>query len=44
MHSLFVPAESVHDGDWEAARGDLSVPLHVKLVVDVLDGVELVLP
>ena len=42
--SLLVPAEPVHDGDWQPTRGDLLVALHVELVVDVLDGVELVLP
>ena len=42
--SLIVPAEPVHDGDRQPARGDLLVALHVELVVDVLDGVVLVLP
>ena len=42
--SLIVPADPVHDGDWQPTRGDLLVALHVELVVDVPDGVELVLP
>ena len=42
--SLIVPAEPVHDGDRQPARGDLLVALHVELVVDVLDGVVLVVP
>ena len=42
--SLLVPAEPVHDRHRQATRGDLLVSLHVELVVDVLDGVELVLP
>ena len=41
---LLVPTEPVHDGDRQPARGDLLVALHVELVVDVLDGVVLVLP
>ena len=44
MQSLVVSAEPVHDRDWQSARCDLPVALHVELVVDVLDGVHLVLP
>ena len=44
MMSLVVPTEPVHDGHRQSTRGDLLVALHVELVVDVLDGVELVLP
>ena len=44
VQSLVVSAEPVHDRDWQSARCDLPVALHVELVVDVLDSVHLVLP